>query len=216
MSGARRWTFHFTPILASWLNAFECFFSALHVPPTAVRRHHRDRRPAGRHRPLYRRARLKRQTVGLVQTGLGDPRPHQWSVWILRPGQSSRSLSASGRTDRGRKGRTPGTGFVRTGRTRRPSSQSSGAASSTRRSQGRSRLACFRPHTFSDNPPRAKPGRRTESVLSWWRSVPCVVYVHIARQDRSEPSGSRVEAHPGRGARAGWNSTCGMRRARKT
>jgi transposase len=49
-----RWTFHFTPTSASWLNAVEGFLSAI-TPPDPTRSLSLRRRSANRNRPIYRR-----------------------------------------------------------------------------------------------------------------------------------------------------------------
>ena len=51
-----RWTFHFTPTSASWINAVEGFFAKLSKRATEARRVSFDRGPSGRHQPLPRRA----------------------------------------------------------------------------------------------------------------------------------------------------------------
>ena len=49
-----RWTFHFTPTSASWLNAVEGFFAKLTRRRLQTRRLLLRRRPPGRHQPLRR------------------------------------------------------------------------------------------------------------------------------------------------------------------
>jgi transposase len=49
-----RWTLHFTPTSASWLNAVEGFCQA-HKPTSQARRLPIRRRSQGRHQPLRRR-----------------------------------------------------------------------------------------------------------------------------------------------------------------
>jgi transposase len=44
-----RWTFHFTPTAASWLNTTECFFAKLTNRRLKTRRLPIRRRPQGRH-----------------------------------------------------------------------------------------------------------------------------------------------------------------------
>ena len=51
-----RWTFHFTPLSASWLNAVEGFFATYDDPQAQARRLSLRRRPASRDQPLPRRA----------------------------------------------------------------------------------------------------------------------------------------------------------------
>jgi hypothetical protein len=51
-----RWTFHFTPTSASWLNAVEGFFATLTKAKAQARRLSLRRRPTSRDQPLPRRA----------------------------------------------------------------------------------------------------------------------------------------------------------------
>ena len=75
-----RWTFHFTPTSASWMNAVEGFFSAL--TRRRLRRRHipRRRRPASRHQALHCRAQPQHQTIRLDETGGRHPRCRQSSA----------------------------------------------------------------------------------------------------------------------------------------
>ena len=66
-----RWTFHFTPTSASWLNAVENFFSEDDAAAHPPRRLPLDRRPAGRHQCLSRRAQCQPQTLRLDQIRRG-------------------------------------------------------------------------------------------------------------------------------------------------
>ena len=59
-----RWTFHFTPTSASWLNAVEGFLPTLQPPPRA-RRVPFAGRPPGRDQPVPRRAQPKPQALRL-------------------------------------------------------------------------------------------------------------------------------------------------------
>src|SRR5262245_32192619 len=59
----RRWTFHFTPTSASWLNAVETFFAKAHASAPPARRLSIPRRTQGHYQPLRRRD--KRQSKAL-------------------------------------------------------------------------------------------------------------------------------------------------------
>ena len=66
-----RFTFHFTPKSASWLNAVEGFFAKLTRRQTEARCLPLDRRPAGRHQPLPSRDQRCAQALPM------DRRPRQ-------------------------------------------------------------------------------------------------------------------------------------------
>ena len=67
-----RFTFHFTPTSASWLNAVEGFFAKLAKRRLKRGVFHSARRPAGRHQPLPRRAQHAAQALRLDRR----PGPH--------------------------------------------------------------------------------------------------------------------------------------------
>ena len=62
-----RWTFHFTPTSASWLNAVEGFFAKLTQPTAATR-----------HLPIARRAASGHQT--LRRRTNNQPKPFVWTA----------------------------------------------------------------------------------------------------------------------------------------
>ena len=66
-----RWTFHFTPTSASWLNAVEGFFANLTETAPETRRLPLRRRLAGRHQSL------------LAETN-ADPKPFVWTADLVR------------------------------------------------------------------------------------------------------------------------------------
>jgi hypothetical protein len=68
-----RWTFHFTPTSASWLNAVENFFSKMTRQAHPPRRLPLGRRPADGHQCLSRRAQCQPQAVCLDQIRRGHP-----------------------------------------------------------------------------------------------------------------------------------------------
>jgi hypothetical protein len=68
-----RWTFHFIPISASWLNAIENFFILDHSPTHSPQRLPFDCRLPGRHQCLSRRAQCQSQTLRLDQVRRRDP-----------------------------------------------------------------------------------------------------------------------------------------------
>jgi hypothetical protein len=58
-----RFTFHFTPTWASWINAVEGFFA----PQAQARRLPLHRRPSGRYQPLRQRSKPEPETLPLDQ-----------------------------------------------------------------------------------------------------------------------------------------------------
>ena len=89
-----RWTFHYTPTSASWLNAVEGLRQA-HPEPTATRRLSLPGRPPGGDQPLPRRAQPGAPAVRLDRRAGGDPgqgqtrtsnvrdSPLAYSVWKI-------------------------------------------------------------------------------------------------------------------------------------
>jgi transposase len=67
-----RWTFHFTPTSASWLNAVEGFFAKLNKSAPQAWCVPIRRRIGGRHQPLRRRNKRRPQTLRMDRT----PKPH--------------------------------------------------------------------------------------------------------------------------------------------
>jgi hypothetical protein len=68
-----RWTFHFIPTSASWLNAVENCFIQDHSPTHPPQRLPFDYRPPGRHQCLPRRVQCQSQTLRLDQVRRRDP-----------------------------------------------------------------------------------------------------------------------------------------------
>jgi hypothetical protein len=88
-----RWTFHFTPISGSWLNAVETFFFDAHPPAAEARRVPLDRRAAGRDQPLSRRAQPSAPTLHLDPLRRCDPRPPRPNPSIFCVNQCTRAYS---------------------------------------------------------------------------------------------------------------------------
>jgi hypothetical protein len=96
-----RWTFHFTPTSASWLNAVEGFFSALTSAAAQARRLLLARRPPGRHQPLPRRAQQAIQALPLDRQSRSRPRRHrarEASVGVTPLGASAEPAEATSRS----------------------------------------------------------------------------------------------------------------------
>ena len=72
-----RWTFHFTPTSASWLNAVEGLLRSADPSSAAARLLHRGRRPTGRGQTRHRRAQPERQNLRLDQASHRHPRCRQ-------------------------------------------------------------------------------------------------------------------------------------------
>ena len=68
-----RWTFHFTPTSASWLNAVEGFFSTI-TRRTSPRRLQIHRRPQGRDRALHQATQQNVKAIRLDCFSLGNLR----------------------------------------------------------------------------------------------------------------------------------------------
>ena len=81
-----RWTFHFTPTSASWLNAVETFFAKLNQKATHSRRLPIRRRSPGRHQPLRPGNQCRTKTLHL------DRDPNRVLAAVKRGKQGLKSI----------------------------------------------------------------------------------------------------------------------------